>query len=163
MRRNPCLLSAGLFVALSLAAIETHADRILIEKSAHRMTLYRAGTPMHSYKVSLGTEPIGPKTQQGDHRTPESSYVINGRIEHSRFYKALHVSYPNSIDRARASKLRVNPGGDIMIHGLPNGAGFVGKAHLLRDWTNGCVAVTNDEMDEIWKLVPNGTKVEIRP
>jgi murein L,D-transpeptidase YafK len=89
--------------------------------------------------------------------------VIDGRVEHSRFYKALHVSYRNSIDRARASKSRVNPGGDIMIHGLPNGAGLVGKAHLLRDWTDGCIAVTNEEMEEIWGLVSAGTQLEIRP
>jgi murein L,D-transpeptidase YafK len=160
-RRIPLL---ALFATLSsLVHAEARADRILIEKSAHQMTLFRAGIALHTYKVSLGTVAIGAKTQQGDHRTPEGNYVIDGRVDHSRFYKALHVSYPNAADRARAAKLHVNPGGDIMIHGLPNGTGFVGKAHLLRDWTNGCVAVTNNEMDEIWSLVSKGTKVEIRP
>lgn len=142
---------------------ELPADRILIEKSAHRMTLFHAGKELHTYKVSLGSEPRGAKAQQGDHRTPEGKYIIDSRNAHSHYYKALHISYPNETDRERARKLGVSPGGDIMIHGLPNGQGFVGKAHLLHDWTDGCVAVTNQEMDEIWKLVPTGTPVEIRP
>jgi murein L,D-transpeptidase YafK len=139
------------------------ADRIVIEKSAHRMTLYHAGREIRTNKVSLGGEPKGAKTRQGDHRTPEGEYAIDARNAQGKYYKSLHISYPNSVDRARARKLKVNPGGDIMIHGLPNGQGYIGKAHLLHDWTDGCVAVTDEEIDEVWKLVPTGTVVEIRP
>ncbi len=146
-----------------VASAESPADRIVIEKSSHRMTLYRGGQQIRTYKVSLGGEPKGAKTRQGDHRTPEGDYVIDARNEHSHYYKSLHVSYPNAADRERARKLRANPGGDIMIHGLPNGEGDIGKAHLLHDWTDGCIAVTDEEMDEIWKLVPTGTVVQIRP
>jgi murein L,D-transpeptidase YafK len=125
------------------------------------MMLYRGGQQIRTYKVSLGGEPKGAKALQGDHRTPEGDYVIDARNEHSHYYKSLHVSYPNAADRERAQKLKASPGGDIMIHGLPNGEGYIGKAHLLHDWTDGCIAVTDGEMDEIWKLVP--TVVQIRP
>jgi murein L,D-transpeptidase YafK len=146
-----------------VASAEPSVDRIVIEKSSHRMTLYRGGRQTRTYKVSLGGEPKGPKTRQGDHRTPEGDYVIDARNEHSHYYKSLHVSYPNAADRERARRLKASPGGDIMIHGLPNGERYIGKAHLLHDWTDGCIAVTDEEMDEIWKLVPTGTVVQIRP
>src|SRR5262249_23683024 len=115
------------------------------------------------YKVALGTQSIGPKTRQGDHKTPEGAYIIDRRNPHSQFYRALHISYPNAADRERARKSGVAAGGDIMIHGLPNGYGRLGSAHRLKDWTDGCIAVTNQEMDEIWRLVPDGTKIEILP
>ncbi|ABF42771.1 ErfK/YbiS/YcfS/YnhG [Candidatus Koribacter versatilis Ellin345] len=148
--------------SLSLSA-EEPADRIVIEKSAHRMALYRSGLLVHQYKVSLGGQPVGPKTRQGDHRTPEGQYFIEGRNEHSHYYKSLRISYPNATDLQRAREQKVSPGGDIMIHGLPNGERFIGKLHLLHDWTEGCIAVTDEEMDEIWALVRVGTPVEIRP
>jgi murein L,D-transpeptidase YafK len=155
---------AALLIAIALPGFaEEPADRIVIEKAAHRMTLYRNGQPIHTYKVSLGGEPKGPKTQQGDHKTPEGDYIIDARNEHSHYYKSLHISYPNSTDRERAHKLGLSPGGDIMIHGLPNGESFIGKAHLLHDWTDGCIAVTDEEMDEIWTLVRTPTPVQIKP
>jgi len=140
-----------------------HADRIIVHKSAHTLQLMHAGQVIGTYKIALGGEPVGPKQRQGDHRTPEGTYVIDGRNAHSQFHRSLHVSYPNAIDRERARKLRVSPGGDIFIHGLPNGYGFVGAAHRARDWTDGCIAVTDQEIEEIWNLVDNGTVVEIRP
>jgi murein L,D-transpeptidase YafK len=153
-----------LLLVLSLTAVaETPADRVVIEKSARRMTLYRGSTKLHEYKIALGTEPFGAKSRQGDHRTPEGQYTILARNPQSHYYKSLRISYPNQEDLARARKLGVSPGGDIMIHGLPNGMGFVGKAHVFHDWTNGCIAITNEEMDEIWPLTPVGTRVEIRP
>ena len=100
---------------------------------------------------------------QGDHKTPEGHYVLDRRNPKSKFYKSIHVSYPNEQDRRKAQAKGVPPGGDIMIHGLPNGMGAVGAAHRLTDWTDGCIAVTDAEMDEIWKIVPDGTPVEIRP
>src|SRR6478736_6016345 len=108
-------------------------------------------------------EPIGPKTRQGDHRTPEGHYVIDRRNSRSQFHRSLHISYPNAADRDHARALGVSPGGDIFIHGLPNGYGFIGAAHRTRDWTDGCVAVTDQEIEEIWTLVNNGTPIEIRP
>lgn len=153
-----CLLCAPLF-----AAEAGHADRVVVFKSQRQLVLMKDGRKLRSYKVSLGSEPVGTKIRQGDHKTPEGTYVIDRRNSASRFHLALHISYPNATDRARAQKLGLEPGGDIMIHGLPNGFAFLGKAHWLHDWTDGCIAVTNSEMDEIWKLVPDGTVVEIRP
>lgn len=127
------------------------------------MELTQAGQVLKAYKIALGGEPVGPKTRQGDHRTPEGLYLIDSRNAHSKFHRSLHISYPNAADRDRARKLGVSPGGDVFIHGLPNGYGLVGAAHRARDWTDGCVAVTDQEIEEIWKLVNNGTPVEIRP
>jgi murein L,D-transpeptidase YafK len=101
--------------------------------------------------------------RQGDHRPPEGSYVLDSRNPNSHFYKAFHISYPNSKDIAAARKLGASPGGNIMLHGLPKECAFVGKAHSLHDWTDGCIAVSNEEMDEIWTLVRVGTPIEIKP
>ncbi len=138
-------------------------DWILIEKSAHRMTLFSHGKPIKKYRVALGREPEGRKIAEGDCKTPEGCYIIDYRNENSSFYRALHISYPNEQDRQLAAELGVSPGRDIMIHGLKNGMGRIGKRHLIRDWTLGCIAVTNQEMDEIWRLTQVGTKVEILP
>ncbi len=149
-------------ILTTVFAAEQRADRIVVVKSTRTMTLYTGQTVLRAYKISLGN-PLGPKTRQGDRRTPEGTYVISGRNPQSQFHKSLRISYPNAQDVQRARKLRVNPGGDIMIHGLPNGYGRIGKRHLLHDWTDGCIAVTDEEVDEIWRLVPNGTTIEIKP
>ncbi len=138
-------------------------DRILIEKSARRLMLISQDEVIKTYKIALGGNPIGPKERQGDHKTPEGTYVIDGRNTDSRFHLSLHISYPNERDRNRAKELGVSPGGDIMIHGIKNGSSWVGDAHAEVDWTKGCIAVTNEEIKEISKLAPNGTIVEIRP
>src|SRR5712692_538938 len=119
------------------------------------------GKVMKSYRVALGSNPVGPKTRQGDGKTPEGAYSISGRNAASAFHRALRVSYPNAADRAAARKRGVSHGGDIMIHGLPNGQAYIGKAHVQTDWTEGCIAVTSAEIEEIWRLVPDGAKVEI--
>jgi len=111
----------------------------------------------------LGRGGLAPKEREGDARTPEGYYIIDAKYAASHYHKALHVSYPNAEDRARAAKMGVSPGGAIMIHGLPNGEGWLGAAHRLYDWTLGCIAVTDEEIDEIFTLVPVGTPVEIRP
>lgn len=139
------------------------ADRIIIVKSSRTMTLFHSGSVLRSYKVALGGHPVGAKERQGDERTPEGEYKIDSRNAHSQFHLALHISYPNAADRARARSLGLDPGGDIMIHGLPAGWARIGAAHRLRDWTLGCIAVTNPEIEEIWQLVPVGTTVEIKP
>ena len=139
------------------------ADRILIEKSARRLMLISQGEVLKSYKIALGGDPIGPKERQGDNKTPEGTYVIDGRNKDSRFHLSLHISYPNERDKNRAKELGVSPGGDIMIHGIKNGFSSVGDAHTEVDWTKGCVAVTDEEIEEISMLAPNGTIVEIRP
>jgi tetratricopeptide (TPR) repeat protein len=138
-------------------------DRILIEKNARRLMLISQGEVLKSYNIALGGNPIGPKDRQGDNKTPEGIYVIDGRNEESRFHLSLHISYPNEKDKNRAKELGVSPGGDIMIHGIKNGFSWVGDAHSAVDWTKGCIAVTDEEIEEISKLAPNGTIVEIRP
>lgn len=142
---------------------EPRADHIIVHKKARMMELIRAGQVLKTYKIALGGEPVGRKTRQGDHRTPEGVYVIDSRNAHSQFHRSLHISYPNAVDKEHARKLGVATGGDIYIHGLPNGYGFIGAAHRARDWTDGCIAVTDQEIEEIWLLVDNGTPVEIRP
>jgi tetratricopeptide (TPR) repeat protein len=138
-------------------------DRILIEKSTRRLMLISQGEVLKSYKIALGGNPIGPKERQGDNKTPEGTYVIDARNRDSRFHLSLHISYPNERDKKRAKELGVSPGGDIMIHGIKNGFSWVGDAHTGVDWTKGCLAVTDQEIEEIDKLAPNGTIVEIRP
>lgn len=139
------------------------ADRIVVNKGRREMLLLKNGEVLRTYRVALGQHPVGPKMQEGDMRTPEGTYRIDGRYARSQFHKALHISYPNASDRERARRLGVKPGSDILIHGLPDGQGSVGKAHLQSDWTWGCIAVTDEEIEEIWQLVPNGTVIEIRP
>jgi murein L,D-transpeptidase YafK len=139
------------------------ADHIVVLKSERKLILMHDGKPLKTYRVSLGGEPVGPKTRRGDHKTPEGTYTIDRRNVHSQYHKALHVSYPAASDVAHAHQLHASPGGDIMIHGLPNGWGWLGGGHLAHDWTDGCIAVTDEEIDEIWKLVPDGTPIEIKP
>jgi murein L,D-transpeptidase YafK len=140
-----------------------HADRVVVIKKDRTLQLLFQGKILKTYKIALGGEPIGPKSQQGDHKTPEGVYVLDSRNAHSRFYKSIHISYPNDQQRDSARRRGVSPGGDVFIHGLPNGFGLVGTAHRLKDWTDGCIAVTDQEIDEIWAGVANGTPIEIRP
>ncbi len=139
------------------------ADRIVIEKKERRLTLFSKGRILRQYKIALGGNPDGPKEKQGDNKTPEGTYVIDSRNHGSRFHRSLHISYPNEKDKKRAQELGVCPGGDIMIHGIKNGFSQVGESHTQVDWTKGCIAVTDEEIEDIDKLVPNGTAVEIRP
>lgn len=139
------------------------ADRILVEKEKHTLTLYAKGVPLKTYKVALGKNPKGDKQYEGDARTPEGIYTIDGRRENSQFHRALHISYPSAADTAQARANGKKPGGAIMIHGLTAYYAVIGAYHRVRDWTQGCVAVTNVEIEEIWRAVPNGTTIEIKP
>lgn len=138
------------------------ADRVLIEKRERRLTLFAKGKVLKTYKIALGGDPVGPKERQGDNKTPEGIYLIESRNRDSRFHLSLRISYPNEKDKKRAKQLGVSPGGDIMIHGIKNGLSWVGDRHAEIDWTQGCIAVTDEEIEEIERLVPNGTIVEIR-
>jgi murein L,D-transpeptidase YafK len=136
---------------------------VLVLKAPRRLVLLHGARVLRDYEVSLGTNALGPKRHHLDGRTPEGRYVIERRVAHSRFHRALQISYPNEADRAFARRAGLSPGGDVMIHGLPNGERWVGEAHRAYDWTNGCIAVTDDEMNEIWELVDDGTPIEILP
>jgi murein L,D-transpeptidase YafK len=146
-----------------LVSAENRADLIRVDKAARTLTLLHGGNIISSYQVSLGAAPKEHKMCEGDGRTPEGRYSIDSKNSRSRFHLSLHVSYPDAEDRGRAQRQGVSPGGDIMIHGLPNGLSWLDRLHRQRDWTDGCVAVTNREMDEIWARVAPGTAIEIRP
>lgn len=157
------LWALGLGLAQGASKPTLHADRVLVLKKQRMFELLGQGKVIKTYKVALGGDPVGPKTRQGDHKTPEGIYVLDSRNAHSHFYKAIHISYPNAHDRAAARQQGVSPGGDVFVHGLPNRYAWVGASHRLKDWTDGCIAVTDEEMDEIWSAVKDGTPIEIRP
>jgi murein L,D-transpeptidase YafK len=139
------------------------ADSMVLDKSDRRLTLYYRGAAVKKYEVALGRNPVGPKLRRGDGRTPEGMYYIEGRNPASKYHLALRVSYPAATDLQRAAKMGVTTGGDIMIHGLPPAFATVGALHRQQDWTEGCVAVTNEEIEEIWRSVPNGAWIQIKP
>lgn len=136
-------------------------DKVFVDKSARTLQLLSDDKVIKSYHIALGGNPIGHKQQQGDQRTPVGSYTLDYKNEKSKFYRSIHVSYPNTTDKARAKSRGVSAGGDIMIHGQKNGFGALGLLNQQRDWTEGCIAVTNDEMDEIMAAVKVGTPIEI--
>lgn len=139
-------------------------DRLLVLKWERRLLLLRGDEVLHAFRVALGRQPRGPKVREGDGRTPEGIYHVNAFKADSAFYRALHISYPNDEDRRRAAALGVRPGGLIMIHGLDPAIGRKWRNdHWMFNWTRGCVAVTNQEMDIVWDSVDLGTPVEIRP
>lgn len=141
----------------------TKADRIVVEKGARILTLYRQGVPLKQYRVSLGHAPTGAKEREGDKKTPEGVYRIIEHKSDSSYHLALRVSYPEPKDVARARTLGLNPGSDIMIHGLPNGYGVIGRIQRSSDWTAGCIALTNPEIEELFATVDDGVEIEIRP
>lgn len=176
MRRRLIFLSLFLFLcALAVTVfVYTHrhwtplpaptmVDRILVEKAERKLSIFREGKLIKTYRVALGANPVGAKEQEGDMKTPEGVYKIDYRNPKSDYHLALHISYPSEEDNARAAARGVNAGFDIMIHGLPNGKGWMGAAHRQIDWTAGCIAVTNEEIEELWRVVPDGTTIEIRP
>jgi murein L,D-transpeptidase YafK len=141
----------------------TQADYILVKKAAKELTLYSGVTVIKTYKVALGKDPVGHKIRQGDRKTPEGMYFIDARNENSKYHLALHISYPDAIDDYKARNLGSTPGGGIMIHGTGEEYEWMGKLHASINWTDGCIAVTNEEIEEIWNLVPDGTLIEIAP
>lgn len=158
-----CTLLLLLFTAPLFATDQPYADSVLVKKSERRLILLRDGKPWKVYRIALGPVPWGPKTRAGDQRTPEGHYVLDYKVRNSRFHRAIHISYPNAEDRERARRLGVDPGNHIMIHGQPNQSELPTEETQTYNWTDGCIAVTNEEMDEIWHLVKTGTPIEIQP
>lgn len=148
----------------NLRPVAEQADRIIVSKADRWMYLLRNGSILRDYPVAMGAAwDQGHKQREGDKKTPEGSYVIEWRNPNSAFHLSLRVSYPSQADRQAAELAGVSPGGDIMIHGLPNGWGALAPLHRLLNWTDGCIAVTNAEIREIWSIVPNGTPIDILP
>jgi murein L,D-transpeptidase YafK len=137
--------------------------RIVVLKKERRLLVYANDQLLKSYAISLGENPVGHKAFEGDERTPEGKYFIDGKNPRSSFYKNLGVSYPNDADKIHAKKIGLNPGGQIKIHGLRNGFGWIGKFHRFFNWTNGCIALTNEEVEEIYQATQVGTTIEIKP
>jgi len=161
-----CLAPIGVAIAAHLnfhpLPRDLMADHVIVEKYARRLTLLRGSDALKTYRIALGRSPIGRKEYEGDQRTPEGSYMIDFHKPDSDYHLALHISYPQERDIDRAVAQGFTAGSDIMIHGLPNGRGWIGKFHRRTDWTAGCIAVTNFEMEEIYRVVPDGTPIKIR-
>lgn len=151
-----------LFAVLPAFAIE-RIDLVRVDKSERRLHLIGGGKVLHSYGIALGGDPVGQKHREGDERTPEGRYILDWRNPDSVAYKSIHISYPNAAQMEAAKAAGVDPGGMIMIHGQPNGYGWWGWLLQLVDWTDGCIGVTDSDMDEIWTRVPDGTPIEIEP
>ncbi|WP_457154413.1 L,D-transpeptidase family protein [Mesorhizobium sp. P5_C1] len=148
-------------IATAPALAGEKVDLVRVDKSDRRLELIGGGKVLRSYSIALGGDPLGHKHQEGDQRTPEGRYVLDWRNPNSIAHKSIHISYPNADDLAAAKVRHVDAGGMIMIHGQPNGFGWWGWLLQLVDWTDGCIAVTDSDMDEIWAMVADGTPIEI--
>lgn len=163
MLLSTILLLTTSLLATSLTYAWPKADFVLVNKSERKLYLLQKGMPFKEYVVSLGPQPEGHKLREGDEHTPEGRYILDFKKENSDFYKSIHISYPNQFDQEQARGAGVSPGGSIMIHGLPGTMAFPASVIQTFDWTDGCIAVTNEEMDEIWNAVDIGTPIEILP
>ncbi len=159
----PAVLLGYYFCPEAKLPEDASIDRIVVLKSERKMQVYSGENLLKTYPISLGFAPVGAKEVEGDGKTPEGIYQIESKNPHSGYYKNLGISYPSEQDRERAEKLGQSPGGDIKIHGLPKGRGAIGKFHRYFDWTAGCIALTNPEMEEIYKHTAVGCRIEIRP
>jgi murein L,D-transpeptidase YafK len=162
------ILAAALLCVLPAVVFATSdelkpADQVLVVKSEHRLYLIRDGQPYRSYKVALGLNPVGHKEREGDFRTPEGRYRLDARNPSSDFFLSIRLSYPSADDVERARRHHWAPGGSIMIHGLPNVPRRPIDYYKSTDWTDGCIALTNDDMLEVWLLTRSNTPIEIRP
>lgn len=149
--------------ASTMSARADVIDLVRVDKSDRRLELLSGDKVVRSYATALGANPVGHKIREGDEHTPEGRYVLDWRNPSSGYYRSIHVSYPNADDVAAAKRVGVDPGGMIMIHGQPNGYGWWSWLVQMFDWTNGCIAVSDEEMAEIWQMVKNGTPIEINP
>ena len=162
--RGLCILPMALLITAPIAAQDDPAlpvaNHIVVDKTARTIVVFADGAPVRTITgIRLGDAPRGHKRFQGDERTPEGRYVIDYSNPQSAFYLSLHISYPNAADRAFAASQGRSPGGDIFIHGQPNGR----TGHIARDWTDGCIAVSNKDIEWLWQTVPDGTPIDILP
>ena len=139
------------------------ADKVVVEKQDRKLHLMRNGEVFRTFDIALGIEPIGDKVQEGDFRTPEGTYRLDARNPDSDYFLSIRVSYPNTEDRREANAKGVDPGGQIMIHGQPNEPTYSAAYYRTSDWTNGCIAVSNSDMIDIWLMTPNDVPIEILP
>lgn len=164
MRQRLSLLFLLLGCCLLLPTLASaNADRLVVKKSARKLFLFAGDELLRSYEVALGRNPVGHKERRGDYRTPEGNYLLDWRNPQSRFYRSIHISYPNENDRRRAAAMGVDPGDSIMIHGVPDRYRDDQEFIISLNWTEGCIAVTNKDMEEIWALVADNTPIEILP
>lgn len=159
MRYFIVAICIGFFIRIAYA--ETNVNSVVVKKTEKKMYLYQSGKILKEYSVSFGANPEGHKQKEGDERTPEGNYILDYKNNDSSFYKSIHISYPNKYDIENAKKNNVNPGGQIMIHGQKNGYGWLAFIAQRFNWTDGCIAVSNKEMDEIWNLVHVNTPISI--
>ena len=157
------LVVAGPSPSLAQALLGVQADRIIVRKAERTLTLYWHDAKLKSYRIALGGQPIGAKVSLGDQRTPEGLYTVKRHTKQTDFHAAFDVSYPNADDLSRAKAAGTQPGGGIEIHGLRDEFAWLGTAHQFFDWTDGCIALTNSEMDELVRALPDGTPLEILP
>ena len=162
--------SAGIALAAALALyvpLEASdfpmADKVLVEKGDRKLHLLKNGIPFRTFDIALGLAPEGDKEMEGDQKTPEGTYLLDGRNPDSDYFLSIHISYPNNRDRAQARAQGVDPGGAIMIHGQPNQPTFSPAYYAREDWTNGCIAVSNSDMIDIWLMTPDNVPIEIVP
>jgi murein L,D-transpeptidase YafK len=156
------LLSCLILCAGTALASFDHVDKVLVVKNKRLLMLLQNGSVLREYKICLGKSPKGRKTRRGDYRTPEGTYILDSRNPKSNYHLSLHISYPSRTDRLKARHRGVSPGSDIMIHGFPEDISM-DDLGPYRDWTKGCIAVSNSAIEEIWQLVPDGTPIEIVP
>lgn len=157
------LLFAAVVAASPAAAVTEKADLVRVKKSEAKLYLLKAGVPFAEFPVVFGAQPKGHKQREGDERTPEGQYLLDYKKADSAFFKAIHISYPNEQDIARAKQQGVSPGGAIMIHGQKNGLGWLSPVAQLVNWTNGCIALANRDMQAVWESVDAGTPIEVEP
>lgn len=162
-RCTAALFACSLLFAISCRADEVRINRVLVIKSDRTMYLLADGRIVRTFHIALGSHPVGDKRREGDGRTPEGTYILDFKNSHSAYYKSIHISYPNLEDRLRARRNGVDPGNDIMIHGQRNGYRRFAAYTQRFDWTEGCIAVSDHDMDEIWRLVKVGTPIDIEP
>lgn len=161
---SKCIVFTLLFFLSTASGVSSQkADKVLVVKSERRLYLINNGETFATYKVTFGGKPKGHKQAQGDQKTPEGNYVLGYKNANSSYYKSIHISYPNNKDRENAKRLGVSPGGDIMIHGQLNGWEWAAPIVQLFSWTDGCIALSNKDMDQVWSSIDPGTPIEIRP
>lgn len=163
MNRLAFAIAAVSLLVIGVASATQKADLVRVKKSDSTLRLLNKGVEFASFHVAFGANPNGHKEAEGDERTPEGRYVLDYKKDDSSFYKAIHISYPNDADRARAVQLGVKPGGAIMVHGQKNGMAWLAPLAQYFNWTNGCIALRNEEMDLVWEAVDAGTPIEIEP